>query len=291
MNTIAKIQEQVSAIPSVSFLIYRREPESINIVKSIEDLVRSKDSESREILNEVKKWAEDLLEISLESTEDFIEVLKDFIFIAFATNIPGSKELKRKILERLGILKIKKSRMYDLINEAIRTGKLYYIYDVEALSDIVKYEISRLYSKVCGKSDQTYCENLFFRFDSKELLRHFTHIFTLNKLDSVYEELRKMVETYKIELEKTRSYVGISENDILVIAYLAGENSKQKTLIYQGEIYLSIEKHVHLLVQVNYYDIDLNVFKEQEKIKELFKLNVEAILYKALTDFVETLIM
>jgi len=284
VNTVVKTQEQVLATPSIPFLIYGREFESVNIIKSIEDLVEPKDSESQEILNGVKEWTKMWLDVSLE----FTEILKDFVFIILTMSILGSKELKRKILERLGISKIRKNKMYNLINEAIRVGKLHYIYDVEALADIVKYEISRSYNK-CA---QEYCENVFFRLDSKELLRYFTHIFTPSRLSIVYEEMKKIVETYRIELEKIRNSTGIGEEGISATVFsYPSENQVQKALIYQGIIHLSIGKHVYLLVQVNYYDIDLNMLEEKEKIKELFKLNVEAVLYKALIDFVETLIM
>jgi hypothetical protein len=37
-------------------------------------------------------------------------------------------------------VEISRNRMYKLLNEAIRMGKLLYTYDIEALSDIVAYE-------------------------------------------------------------------------------------------------------------------------------------------------------
>jgi hypothetical protein len=62
-------------------------------------------------------------------------------------------------------------------------------------------------------------------------------------------------------------------------------------LIYEGWIALEIKRcPIHLPIKIYYYDIDLDKIKDKEKIKELFKLNIEIALYKALTDFLEEFI-
>jgi hypothetical protein len=232
---------------------------------------RGRDPEVREILEELTHyWG-----VQPESTED----PEELVFITLVTTA-GSRDLKKRVLERLRILEISRNRMYRLLNEAIRMGKLLYTYDIEALSDIVAYELARLYTSCT----QTYCENLFFRLDKKEVLRLFTRVFTPGRLDETLESLRRSLERYRAGAESLRN--GLNAD---AWVEMPRWNERQKALISQGHVWVSSrERGVRLLAQVNYYDIDPGLLKEREKVEELVELNTEVALWKALQKFLES---
>ena len=278
VKTVAWIQEQVSLMPSIPYIIYQLKGERIDLFKKIEELVKSR--EFQETLNRLKNlWG---------VQEESIEMLVDLVFVALTASVMISSDLRKEILEKLGISKIKNSKIYEIIKNAIRTSKLYYIYDVDALADLVEYEINRLYNRC----PHEYCSNIFFRLDDKVLLRFFTQVFTPDKLDHVLEETRKTVNTYMEILDKLNEGIKTSGNEVMIHVYLPTWVEKQKSLIYQGGIWLTYNKRrISLDIQINYYDVDLSNFKNKDVLEELFELNVKAILYKAVISFLESLLV
>ena len=222
---------------------------------------RDRDPEVREILEELTYyWG-----VQPESAED----LEELVYIELVTTA-GSRDLRKKVLEKLRILEISRNSMYRLLNEAIRMGKLLYTYDIEALSDIVAYEVARLYTSCT----QGYRENLFFRLDKKEVLRLFTRVFTPGRLDEILESLRRSLERYRAEVGSLRN--GLNADAWVGIPRW---NESQKALISQGHVWVSSQgRGVRLLAQVNYYDINPGLLKEKEKVEELAKLNTEVAL-------------
>ena len=273
VSMVSRVEEGAPIPPSVPLLIYGREVEGRRIIDTISSFVESmnRDPEVREILEELTHyWG-----VQPESAED----LEELVFITLVTTI-SSRDLKKRVLEKLRILEISRNRMYRLLNEAIRMGKLLYIYDIEALSDIVAYEVTRLYTSCT----QGYCENLFFRLDKKEVLRLFTRVFTPGRLDEILESLRR-------SLERCRAEVGSLRNGLNADAWVSIPrwNESQKALISQGHVWVSSQgRGVRLLAQVNYYDINPGLLKEREKIEELAKLNTEVALWRALLKFLES---
>jgi superfamily II DNA or RNA helicase len=273
VSVVSRVEGSASLPPSVPFLIYGREATDKRITDMISYFVESRDSdpEVREILEELTSYRG----LRPESAE----TLKELVFITLVINL-GSRDLKKKILRKLKISEVARNRMYELLNKAIRMGKLLYIYDTDTLADIIAYEIARLYLN-CARG---YCENLCFRLDKKEMLRSFTRVFTFSKLDEVLENLRKSVEKYKGEVKSLRN--GLNVNSWV---YTPIWNERQKALIFQGYALVSTqERTVRLLAQVNYYDVHHDLLKEGKKIKELLELNLEASLWEALLKFLES---
>ncbi|NAZ12712.1 MAG: DEAD/DEAH box helicase family protein [Desulfurococcales archaeon] len=277
INSIAKIQEKISIRPSISYLILGREAENKNIIKNIEDLIKSKDEETQKILENIKLC----LGESTLSDKD----LQDLIFIVSALNLICSNEFKPKILEKIGISKIEKIKKYKLINNAFREGKLYHIYDENFLADIVRYEINRMYNKCIPYHP-------FFILNTKDLLRYFTQPVLPKELSEILNEMNDKLNKYRNRLEELKSIIGVDKDNIYAEVYSNPQTvEKLKTLIYEGWIALEIKRcPIHLPIKIYYYDIDLDKIKDKEKIKELFKLNIEIALYKALTNFLEDFI-
>jgi hypothetical protein len=147
VRIVELLQEQAPIPPSIPLLLRGREG-TLNIIDVIRELVELE--EVKGILeNTVKQWG-----IALEDIQ-----LEDLVFIVLTTTF-NVRELKRKALRHIDTLVGARSRFYKIINEAIRKGKLAYMYDVDAMADIVAYELSKLH-RVCSKQ---FCENMFFRY-------------------------------------------------------------------------------------------------------------------------------
>lgn len=279
VKAVKFIQEQAPIPPSIPFLLRGRE--SIpNIVDMIRELVGLE--EVRGILdNTVKQWG-----ITLEDIQP-----EDLIFVVL-TSIFNVGELKRKVLRHVDTLVKTRSTFSKIVNKAIRKGRLAHVYDVDAMADIIAYELSRLH-RVCS---ERFCENMFFRMDSKPILRLVTRVFTMDKLDQVLEETRRSAEATKEELRVIAEEKGLKYDKDLSYSIRCPEwnwNRQQKALICQAYVHLNLKEHsIHLSpFQVNYYDIDLEALGEAgEKVIELFELNLEVALQKAILKFMESLI-
>jgi len=131
--------------------------------------------------------------------------------------------------------------------------------------------------------------------DSKPILRLVTRVFTMDKLDQVLEETRRSAEATKEELRVIAEEKGLKYDKDLSYSIRCPEwnwNRQQKALICQAYVHLNLKEHsIHLSpFQVNYYDIDLEALGEAgEKVIELFELNLEVALQKAILKFMESL--
>ncbi len=282
VDTIARIQEQISAKPSFSFLVHGREPDSYSIIKAIEDSSRSK-----EFIDTAKEVWKEWWGIAIDESDEFFR----YWISSALWSVLGTHKLRHKLLEDLGISEIKRNKLYKLVNEAIEEGKLYYIYDIDTLADMIEHGLTLMYRK-CLERPEHYVENCFFRLDMKELLRHLTIVFTPDKLDSVVEELEEEVNTCMKEISELKAIATIDEGNIeadLRWRPPIRENPRQKALIYQERIWLYLGGCSISLknAQISYYDIKLNNLMEREKILKLFKLNTEAIFCKGVVNFLK----
>jgi len=269
VDTIVKAQEQISLAPSVPYLIFGREVR--NIVKGIEEVVMSKDEELQKMAEKAKYC----------STWDFIPT-ESMVAIALMLHHYCVKDLKLKILEKIGIPSLEKIKAYHLINEAIKENKIYYYYDIDLLADLIRLVIERVYDS---------CINIggAFVLNEKELLRYLTRVFPSNKLHEITKNMEKSVELYKNRLEELITFLDIKRDNIKIMTVLVPTYYKeQKALMYPESINLMIDKcSINLPVKIYYYDIDLDAVKDEKEINELFKLNAEAAIYKAVVDFIE----
>jgi superfamily II DNA or RNA helicase len=269
VDTIVKAQEQISLAPSVPYLIFGREVR--NIVKGIEEVVMSKDEELQKMAEKAKYC----------STWDFIPT-ESMVAIALMLHHYCVKDLKLKILEKIGIPSLEKIKAYHLINEAIKENKIYYYYDIDLLADLIRLVIERVYDS---------CINIggTFVLNEKELLRYLTRVFPSNKLYEITKNMEKSVELYKNRLEELITFLDIKRDNIKIMTVLVPTFYKeQKALMYPESINLMIDKcSINLPVKIYYYDIDLDAVKDEKEINELFKLNAEAAIYKAVVDFIE----
>jgi len=227
------LQEQAPIPPSIPFLLRGRE-NIPNITDMIRELVELE--EVRRILdNTVKQWGITLKDIQPE----------DLIFVVL-TSIFNVGELKRKVLRHVDTLVKTRSTFSKIVNEAIRKGKLAHVYDVDAMADIIAYELSRLH-RVCS---ERFCKNMFFRMDSKPILRLVTRVFTMDKLDQVLEEMRRSAEATKEELRVIAEEKGLKHDKDLSYSIRCPEwnwNRRQKALICQAYVHLNLKEHsIHL---------------------------------------------
>ena len=281
VDIVAKVEEQLSAKPSVPLLIYGRRPDSYNFIRAVEEL--SKSSEFKKAFKEVWKhrWG-----VEIDESSFFLE----YHITTALWSLIGLRELRRKLLEELGISKIKRNKLYKIINEAIRKGKLFYIYDVDALADIIEFKLAHMY-KMCLEKQKHVLEDYFFRLDIKELLRHFTVVFTQD-LDSIIGELEKIKNTCEGEINELESIATMNGSSVVArlrVEDMPRENPKQKALIYKAFIELRLRGcYIYLSdAQINYYDIDPRTLVERDKLLKLFKLNTKAAICKGIANFLE----
>jgi hypothetical protein len=278
---IAKVEKQLSAKPSLPLLIYGRRPDSYNFIRAVEEL--SKSSEFKKAFKEVWK---DRWGVEIDESSFFFE----YHITTALWSLMGLRELRRKLIEELGISKIKRNKLYKIINEAIRKGKLFYIYDVDALADIIEFKLAHMY-KICLEKQKHMLEDYFFRLDIKELLRHFTVVFTQD-LDSIIGELEKIKNTCEEEVNELESIATMNGSSVVArfrVEDRLRENPKQKALIYKAFIDLRLRGcSIYLSdVQINYYDIDPRTLVERDKLLKLFKLNTKAAICKGIANFLE----
>lgn len=181
---------------------------------------------------------------------------------------------------------VNRSRFSKEFNRAVRERKIFYIYDVATLSEIITYKLQRLYHK-CMVSGERTCYDEFFRIDRKSILRLFTKVFPYNNMNYVIDKL-------KIRLEKHKEYLNRAKKNNLLQDYtlevLLGDYNKQaKTLPFKVIIYLNLDNtRIGLDAQINYYDINEEIYEDKKTI-ELIKLNLRTIGYEASKKFLDQL--
>ncbi len=172
--------------------------------------------------------------------------------------------------------KLNRGKVVRDFDRLIREDKLFYFYDPERLSDMVFMELERL-RKYCKENQETFCENVFFRFDRKGFLRLFTNVFPIENIDDIIEDLKRRVS------EKERIlgdiYVSTSYNPsskaIIANAHFS---------VCERDVYIRLK--LRLEPQFNYYNFNENS-KLKEKKLELIRLNVKDICYRAMEKYFE----
>jgi hypothetical protein len=272
------LQEQAPIPPSIPLLLGRGKSIE-SVIHVIRELIETNTAIRRVIENIAKQWG-----VGFDSMQP-----EDLAFLALFDIRFADRELKQKLLEPVHALAGVGSRLYEVVEKAIRSGRLAYIYDVDAIADVIAYELFRLYR---GCSER-FCENMFFRMDSKPILKLVTRVFTMDRLDQVLEEIRRSAEATREELKIVAEEKGLKyDKDLRYFIVCLEWNRQQKALICQAYIHLYLKEHSISLssLQVNYYDVDLEALGEaREKIVELFELNLEVALQKAILKFMESL--
>ncbi len=125
-------------------------------------------------LKVLKSWG-----INVESEEklgEFLFAVLTFHFLRWDNNI-------RKALKRIDDI-MNKSSFSRVLDKAIEKKQVFYIYDVDKLSELVARELIRLYKK-CLADGRTYIENNVFRLDKKSVLRLYTKLFPFKHIEHV----------------------------------------------------------------------------------------------------------
>ena len=81
---------------------------------------------------------------------------------------------------------VNKSRFGKEFSKAVREGKIFYIYDVEMLSNIIGCNLQSL-CQACIDSGERICYDEFFRIDRKAVLRLFARVFPYNSIGYIIE--------------------------------------------------------------------------------------------------------
>ncbi len=148
----------------------------INVIKDRKDYT--------ELIKEtMKNWG-----FPIESEED----LNEAIFNILTFHMLRFDEVK-KIFKPIDDA-VNKSRFSKEFSKAVRAGKIFYIYDVGMLSEIVSYRLQRLY-QACISDGK--CSDVFFRIDRKSILRLFARF-------SPYNNIRYMINKLEEQLERQR---------------------------------------------------------------------------------------
>ena len=179
---------------------------------------------------------------------------------------------------------INKSRFSKEFSRAILERKIFYIYDVGMLSEIVGYQLQKLY-RSCISNNR--CSDEFFRIDRKFILRLFAKAFPYSNMSSIICELRKRLERNENDLKEAKQR-GILQDYCISIKW--GKYNEQNKS-YSPRIIISLRLDnawIHQYAQINYFDISKDIY-EDENIKKLIKANLLAIGYEASKKFLENI--
>jgi len=255
IESISKIYDDI-AIP-YTLITYGREL-SDPITFLMEKVVKP----NREIREKILKGSEWYLD-EIESANKLYDAL--FILITGVFFDEKAKILKK--FEKI----LCKSRLYRQLDKAIRDEHIFYIYDVDKISDLISHELENMYN-------MQYYENKFFRLDRKSIARLFMNIFEYKNISKIEEKLIEIIREYKKLLPL----------EVFIYAEVGSYNPRGKYLPAHLHLHIGIDsKIMHLLFQINYFDITENRAYDEE-IHELIKMNLKAIGYKAALNFMKT---
>ena len=179
---------------------------------------------------------------------------------------------------------VNKSRFSREFSRAIREKKIFYIYDVGMLSEIVSYQLQRLY-RSCISYNR--CSDEFFRIDRKSILRLFTRAFPYNNIDDVIHKIQKRLEKNKNDLEEAKQKGILQDYNVWIKWGKYNEQNKS----YSPRIIISLrldDAWIHQYAQINYFDISKDIY-EDENVRELIKINLLTIGYEASKKFLDQL--
>ncbi len=231
-----------------------------SVIKSRKDLVAL-------IQETTKRWG-----IRIESEED----LDAAIFYILTFHILRGGDAK-KIFEPIDNA-VNKSRFSKEFSKAVMKGKIFYIYDVEMLSEIISYKLQRLYQE-CVTSREKACYDKVFRIDRKSILRLFARAFPYDNTSYIINKLEERIEKHKEYLNVAKKSGFLQDYSIWVD--WGDYNEQAKTLPFKVIICLNLyNTWIGLYAQINYYDISKELH-EDKNITELIKTNLLAIGYEA----------
>ncbi|ENN95991.1 putative DNA repair RAD25 [Methanocaldococcus villosus KIN24-T80] len=141
------------------------------------------------------------------------------------------------------------------LDRAIERGEIYYIYNVNKLSKIIKFELLRLYN-ICLKRGIKKYENSLFKLDRKPFLRLMSDLF-------LEEDIRRV------------KYLLTTEDNIVSVGKIK-YNKSSKSLYAKLIIPLCVNNiEIYLEVGISYFNIIKENEKSYKKFRELIKLNLK----------------
>ena len=234
----------------------------LNVVKSRKDLVII-------VRETMRKWG-----FKIKSEEDIDEAI--FYILTFHMFRWGNA---KKIFEPLDNA-VNKSRFSREFSKAVREGRIFYIYDVGMLSEIIDYELQRLYKR------QRYYNELF-RIDRKSILRLFARVFPYDNINYIIDKLEERLDKHKEYLNEAKKN-GLLRDYRLRVSWGA-YNRQAKTLTPKIIIYLNLgNTWIELDAQINYHDISEKILRNKN-ITKLIETNLLAIGYEASKRFLNHL--
>ena len=240
----------------------------LNVIKSRKDLVAL-------IWETMKNWG-----FPIESEEDLDMAI--FYILTFHMLRWGDVKKIFKPIDNA----VNKSRFSKEFSKAIREGKIFYIYDVEMLSEIISYKLQILH-QACIASGKRTCYDEFFRIDRKSVLRLFARVFPYNNIGYIIDKLEEQLERHKEYLNETKKN-GLLRDYAIRVSW-GDYNERAKTLPPKVIIHLDLgNTWIGLDAQMNYHDISEGLLKDKN-ITELIKTNLLAIGYEASKKFLDYL--
>ena len=240
----------------------------LNVIKSRKDLVAI-------VQENMKNWG-----FRIESEEDLDMVI--FYILTFHMLRWGDV---KKIFKPIDDA-VNKSRFSKEFSKAVREGKISYIYDVGMLSEIISYNLQRLY-QACIASGERICYDEFFRIDRKSILTLFARVFPYDNIGYIIDKLKEQFEKHEEYLDKAVKN-GLLRDYAIWVSW-GDYNEQAKTLPLKVIIRLNLNNTwIMLYAQINYHDISEGLRKDKN-ITELIEKNLLAIGYEASKKFLDYL--
>lgn len=268
INRFSKIYHNIS-IPYTLLAFGQELSDPLNYIFN---LVKSR----KEYVDKIKKALE--WRMRVESDED----LDEAIFTILTFYMIRSDDVKEifKPIDKT----VNKSTFSKSFNQAIREGKIFYIYNVEAVAEIINRRLQKLYKDYIS-GGKKYAHDKFFRIDRKSILRLFTEAFPYNNINHIIDKLsgrRKKHEEYLDRMVKSK----LLEKPHIWVD-MGKYNQKNKSLSPQVIISLSLNNiWIELNTLINYYDLSEKLYGDKA-VKELIEENLYAIGYEAVRKFID----
>jgi len=214
---------------------------------------------------------------NVESDEELSRIF--FITLTFPFWLRCHDDIKNTLNQMDKI--ISKSSFSKVLDKSIRENHVFYVYDVEKLSDFIAEELKRLHD-YCKSERESYCRNEFFRLDRKSILRLFMRLFSFKHFESIKKRIKDQVNTFEENLKIFKE-----TNNLRIYIDYGRYNNRNKSLSPKIIISLDVGVWIRLEAQINYYNITKENEDAYKKILELIKLNLLAIGYRGVEKFLE----
>ncbi|AEC52316.1 putative protein DNA repair protein RAD25 [Pyrococcus sp. NA2] len=212
----------------------------------------------------------------VESDEMLSAVLSLIITNPFRRWLDDVKDALNRI-EKL----INKGSFTKVLDKSMRENRVFYVYDIEMMSDLISEELKGLYY-YCISEKKGFCENVFFRIDRKSILRLFMRVFPFKHIDNILERIRNKVFMFEENFRSLKE-----SKRLLIYVDLSRYNERNMSLSPKVVISLDVGVGIRLEAQINYYNVTRNDESTYQKILELVKLNLLAIGYRGVEKFLE----